>query len=477
MASSPAQPPLPPSAVLPPLARLSTYSTSQIECALTHLRLIYFTKPEPKHVALPAPAKSLPRHLIHDTSAPDSGYASAEEDDDDDDEYADNVTTANSSRSCGEEEGDDKADVQEDEDSEAFDMDVLRSDVFEREFSIRWLTAFAARSDAWVYITDDSRVATAEDGNEEEEEEARAKLVDDAASLLASFAGEDDEEEALVRRFLFPLHPRDGDEDEDENEDVEVILNDAPLLSEDHTSVGLQSWGSSILLAERMCASPSSFGLNPSRDTQPLRILELGAGTGLLSIAAAKILSRLSPSSSSSSSSSSSPAEIVASDYHPQVLENLESNVDTNFPSAHLPPVTVLPLDWQNPVYTKAPLDEPFDVILAADVIYHPEHARWIKSCVQTLLRRPGGGNGHEGGVFWMIIPVRSTGRHEGMASTVEAVFPSASAVASQARAHHEGDAAEMQLAILEVQCIGKHNGVGRADENEYRLFKIGWVR
>ncbi|KAL7285010.1 hypothetical protein ACG7TL_000099 [Trametes sanguinea] len=393
--------PTPPTSSLPPLKQLPTCSLAQISRAIDNLRAIYDVESAPLKTTLTLPKpKALPKHLIHDTSVPDSGYASAEGEDDEDD--------------CQEDGGD-----------ASFDPDVLRSDTFERDYAIRWLTGFTARSDLWVYATED-----------ESESDARATLVDAAASLLATFAGEEEEED-ITRTFTFPTASGSS---------VYVELNDAPLLSNDHTSVGLQSWGSSILLAERMCLDPAAFNLVPPFK-RSMRILELGAGTGLLSIAAAKLLA-------------SNPPAIVATDYHPSVLANLRANVDTNgLASSNGPSVDVLPLDWQHPVY-EGPFAEPFDVILAADVIYHPEHARWIKSCVEHLLAA-------ERGVFWLIIPIRPTGRHEGMSNTVEATFPRASELELKA---------VPELAILDVEELRKHNGVGRADEGGYRLYKIGWV-
>ena len=111
------------------------------------------------------------------------------------------------------------------------------------------------------------------------------------------------------------------------------------LSKEDHTSVGLQSWGGSIL-AERICLQPSLFSLTVPNDIndRPLRILELGTGTGMLSIVTAKILQ------------SSNPApEIIATDYHPEVLDNLAKNVATNFPK--FPAITIECLDWELPYY------------------------------------------------------------------------------------------------------------------------------
>ena len=76
----------PPTATLPPLIHLATYTTEQIQQSLQSLQRLYF---QPKstifHVSkLSIPIRKniiIPRPVHDDTSiAPDSGYASAEED-------------------------------------------------------------------------------------------------------------------------------------------------------------------------------------------------------------------------------------------------------------------------------------------------------------------------------------------------------------------------------------------------------------
>ncbi|KAK0466128.1 putative methyltransferase-domain-containing protein [Desarmillaria tabescens] len=362
-----------PTAFLPPLARLRTFSGAHVSASLRLLRDFYWPS-VPSRLTVPVRKAST---RIHDQSVPDSGYASAEEDDDEEE--------------GGGGGGGEESDYLTDEDE-----DVLRADPFEREFAIKWITGFISRSDIWI-----------EDTLDEAEAETRRDLI------VSAFAGDDEETEcAVTRTFEF-------------SGSVEVELNDAPLSSEDHTSVGLQSWASSILLAEKMCASPGAFGLDMSR---PLRVLELGAGTGLLSIT------------------------IVATDYHPDVLANLSANVQTNFPCSSST-IDVRRFDWESPDFNH-PMDKPFDIILAADVIYHAKHAEWIKGCVEQLLAL--------NGTFWLMIPLRSTGRHEGMDHTVEAVFPESEMTSG--------------LVVLEKETIGRQGGVGRADEGGYKLFKIGWA-
>ena len=434
-----------PTSTLRPLSHLASYTTEQIKQDLQNLHHLFFP-PEPalfhatSNLSISRRNVSVSRP-VHDTCLPDSGYASAEEDEDDIKDFLADTDEKN----C-------------ESDNEA---DLLRADPFERSFAIKWLTGFISRSDKWISS------CTSESDSDE-----RSDVLDQAVTLLSAFTNVDEETEvALTRTFSFPLTSNSTSK----KKEIQVELNDAPLSKEDYTSVGLQSWGSSILLAERICLQPSLFSLTTPINTRPLRILELGAGTGMLSIVAAKILQPYNP-----------PPEIIATDYHPEVLDNLSRNVVTNFPpNKHPAAITIKYLDWEVPHYCE-PLDRPFDVIFAADVIYHPEHAKWIKRCVEKLLIRPSSADeppsyttfpcnrSRGGGVFWLIIPVRSTGRHEGLDLTVDDLFPTYTT-------HEHGEAsdinsAEPRLAILQKEEVGRQGNIGRADESGYKLFKIGWI-
>ncbi|KAI0053379.1 hypothetical protein FA95DRAFT_1452067, partial [Auriscalpium vulgare] len=389
--------PSPPTSILPPLARLASYTSDQISSAITNLRTLYF--PSPPQISTIHKRLQLPRTLTYGDDAPDSGYASAEEDEE----------------ACRDSDEEDA-------------LDVLRGDAFERSFALKWLTGFVARADAWLTGTADERDTV-----------SRTAALDAASALLSRFVGSAPEP-AVTRAFAFAT-PGSGAA-------IEVQLNDAPLLDGDHTCVGLQSWASSIVLAERMCADPPAFGLE-----RPTRVLELGAGTGLLSIAAAQLLF---PASTPIPPTPS----IIATDYHPAVLTNLARNVAANGVAAR---VAVRALDWAAPDF---PPGGRFAVVLAADVVYAPAHAAWLARCVAGLLARPGEDGKAEGGVFWMIIALRGTGRHEGLADTVGTAFPRT----------EEIDGIEWTLGILGVDTLGKVEGVGRADEGGYRLYKIGWV-
>ena len=438
--------PLAPTIVLPALATLPARSAARVGEALLALQDLYFPHPSPSTPigAVPVLKQSLsdtictwrPKqtaHLVHHDGVPDSGYASAEED-----EYE-----HENGRTIDEEELEDGNEA----------LDVLRSDELERGYAIKWLTGLMKRGDAWVCGTCDSS---------SEEQDARTARLEDTSRLLARFAGDDEPEEALTRTFVFPFNMPSCRDYPCQNVDmsssltkpITVELNDAPVNGTDHTAVGLQSWGSAIVFAERMCLDPERYlgALDPcssatikdaTTTTAPLRrILELGAGTGLLSITATQILSRTSVR-----------GKIKATDYHPSVLENLARNV------AHNPGavgISVEKLDWCV-VSTDVDL---YDVVLAADVVYHPEHAHWIRGSVERMLKKDG--------VFWLIIPLRTVGRHAGLEETVEKAFP----VVDEGKTEREAD----RLAIVSSEEVTRVDGVGRADEGGYSLFEIRWV-
>ncbi|CAI6266550.1 unnamed protein product [Periconia digitata] len=305
---------------------------------------------------------------------------------------------------------------------------TLRADEFEKAFAIRWLTSLIGRAEE-LDIDD---------------EEERSKIVDDAAFVLGSFsdhAAGDDADESLTRDFCFPVASGTL-----ASKVVEIQLNDAPLSETDHTDVGLQSWGASIVFSALMCEDPARFGLTKL----PLdsNIIELGAGTGLVSLALAKLLPVVSDST----------CRIAATDYHPTVLQNLQKNIVTNFPgledSAY--PVNTMLLDWSEP---PASLASTAHMIFAADVVYAPEHASWLRDCAAHLLL--------PGGIFWLIVTVRMVGKFEGIPDTAEAAFLNESDLPVK-----DG----RKLRIVDKVSLEKQRGIGRGDENSYMLFKIMWV-
>lgn len=378
---------LPPTSSLPPIRSLLTLPPADIKAALHNLQALY--------CPLRLPVSRL-KTRISALAQADSGYASEDE--------VDTATTAELA------------------------LAALRADEFEKAFAVRWLTSLIGRAEEL----------------ELDDEEERSQIVDDAAFVLASFsdhAAGDEADESLTRDFSFPIGKVTPT-----SKVVDVQLNDAPLSGTDHTDVGLQSWGASIVLSGLMCEDAARFGLCslPSQ----LNIIELGAGTGLVSLALAKLLPVVSES----------VFNILATDYHPTVLENLQKNIVTNFPELEhdARPVDTMLLDWSDPPVA---LKSTAHMVFAADVVYAPEHASWLRDCAAHLLLPDG--------IFWLIVTVRKVGKFEGIPDTAEAAFLNEDELPVK-----DGK----KLRIVQKSSLEKRRGIGREDENSYMLFKIAWV-
>ncbi|KAL4071178.1 putative methyltransferase-domain-containing protein [Scleroderma yunnanense] len=236
-------------------------------------------------------------------------------------------------------------------------------------------------------------------------------LIQQAASLLAICAGVA-AAGTVQRVFSF---------ESDELGRIEIQLTDIPLDNHDYTSVGGQTWGGACVLAEMIVEHPERFGLGDTPflgndgclGRGDLRILELGAGTGLVGLTVAKLLAAMG----------NRRATVVATDFHPSILANLTANIDANFPAGDGGDmITVVShfLDWSSFSSSgSGVLSEPFDVILGADIIYEAEHATWIKNCLKSLLRCQG--SSHPPSIFHLVIPLRPT--HTFESSTIENVF------------------------------------------------------
>lgn len=350
--------------------------------------------------------------------------------------------------------------------SEREAIDAIRADAFERSFAIQWLTRL---------ISFDSH---------SQEGLMQAEILKEATALLAICAGAA-ASGTVTRLFRFSLC---GD-----TQEVLVTLQDAAFdpsdTSEGTSSVGMQTWGGSCVLAEMVAEHPAAFGILPYA-TRPssLKVLELGAGTGLVSLILAKSLERLR-----CSSSFIEPDVVIATDFHPAVLANLRANYAANFPSQaesvqtetspkplrSSPQVHVFPLDWAafhdkcrrnaGSIHEELPkpMREPFDLIIGADIIYEYSHAQWIRTCLEHFLQKPS--LSQSSPLFHLIIPLRPT--HTKESNSVEQVFPKAGSI-DTSNPH------TLQLAIDYQEDIicDAYTDHREGEEVVYRYYKIGWI-
>ncbi|KAG8690050.1 hypothetical protein FRC11_014150, partial [Ceratobasidium sp. 423] len=254
------------------------------------------------------------------------------------------------------------------------DIEPLQSDDFERSFTIRWLTGFIARGGEWSELytdgdedlgsgapatTSDSSIGRFQTEFQDDTYLARTTAFDRAAALLGVCAGTS-ASGVISREFKFATSPSPstgssicpGDRPDPNTPPITISLRDESISTGDHTAVGLQTWGSACILAERVARDPVAFGLPdsplgaaPQPKSGGARVLELGAGTGLLSLLTGKLVER----ARAAATNDQSKYTIIATDYHPAVLANLRVNVQGNFPDSNAENgslVDVRPLDW-----------------------------------------------------------------------------------------------------------------------------------
>lgn len=349
-------------------------------------------------------------------------------------------------------------------------------DSFERSYVTRWLTRLI--SEFTLISSDDDATTT----KVEHLSERCAELIALSAGRMAAGAS--------VQDHIFQLG--DGN--------LTVRLRDGALV---HDSLGTHTWGAAPILSQLLLPLQAKNG-------QDLKILELGAGTGLVGLAIALW---------SHQHRIESQTQVICTDYHPTVLENLAHNITLNGWTSWSGPLTskngvsvvARCLDWQSvhraqngnasgqaqeltsqtlPSHLAhlkdsewaMPLDieihsGAFDLLVAADCVYDPVHPFWIRSVAQKLLRLSEQDESTKS-LLHIMVPLRPTHQQE-MKAVYQAFEP-------------EQDVDHPQLVILSEQDyhgyenFGAWNSVIRgedASQNQpegglartYRWFQIGW--
>ncbi|KAK5001298.1 hypothetical protein LTR28_012827, partial [Elasticomyces elasticus] len=166
-----------------------------------------------------------------------------------------------------------------------------------------------------------------------------------------------------------------------------------PALTEDN--LGLKTWASSYLLAKRLHTLRKELSMLTSTDTRSHdsehehpSALELGAGTGLVGMAAAAVLH----------------CKILLTDL-PDIVPNLAKNAATNMEviANHGGSCQTAVLDWSTPSnlptldthHAAGDDDKPygrgrFRLILVADPLYDRQHPRLLVQTIEYHLSRSG---------------------------------------------------------------------------------------
>ncbi|KAI1435558.1 putative methyltransferase-domain-containing protein [Xylaria sp. CBS 124048] len=149
----------------------------------------------------------------------------------------------------------------------------------------------------------------------------------------------------------------------------ELIVREPPITGD---SLGHKTWCSSYLLAQLLdsIAAESLAHLLGPGHRQPLSILELGSGTGLLGIAAAAMWQ----------------AEVVLSDL-PEIMPNLDHNIEQNRATVEQlgGKLSSGTLVWgsEDGNHPRFSLKNQFNIVLVADSIYDDCHPDLLASTIQ----------------------------------------------------------------------------------------------
>ena len=131
----------------------------------------------------------------------------------------------------------------------------------------------------------------------------------------------------------------------------ESLIDEDAFADDEFLPYWAERWPSGIALAEHIAA----------RDLGETRVLEIGCGLGLPSLVAARL-----------------GADVVATDWSPDAIALLERNANRSHPQ----PVAVR-ADWRD---TDAIVSlGPFDLVLAADVLYEARNAAPIVTLLSTV--------------------------------------------------------------------------------------------
>ncbi|KAI4240208.1 MAG: hypothetical protein L6R40_005237 [Gallowayella cf. fulva] len=140
-----------------------------------------------------------------------------------------------------------------------------------------------------------------------------------------------------------------------------------PSLTADN--LGHKTWLASYLLAQRLSYLTSCL---PCLDTgHGARVIELGAGTGLVGIAVAAIFN----------------VHVHLTDL-PAILPNLQTNVKTNAKSFTKGNVSVGEFDWSSLPSGDNTHRHNYDLVVAADPLYSPLHPAWLVAAIDYVLKR-----------------------------------------------------------------------------------------
>lgn len=210
--------------------------------------------------------------------------------------------------------------------------------------------------------------------------------------------------------------------------------------------------------------------------TVPLKILELGTGTGLVGITSIKMLESMNR-----------VAEVTLTDYETEVMSNLKHNLGLNFidftsSTTSKVRVKLQNLDWNqfssptSQSSNKIKESEKYQIIIASDVIFEPTHTKLIHSVISNLLQLPT--PSFPSPTFHLILPIRHT--HSLEHNGFDKVFSSGMKTGdTNGRSSRDLEGNEFRLKYFEKKVEFGTDGFGEArkEDSEYWVYRIGWEK
>ncbi|KAL6856133.1 hypothetical protein ACP4OV_018935 [Aristida adscensionis] len=191
-----------------------------------------------------------------------------------------------------------------------------------------------------------------------------------AAAALPAVSSDSDSDDLLLLPNLLPSAAAPSSPSRAQLHHFHLPSLPSPITVRALPSRGLsfQLWPSAATLLRFLPASPHLLPRAPSPPGAPLRVLELGSGTGAAGLALAAAL----------------PARAVLSDL-PCALPNLRHNAALNAPllAAAGGAASVVPLPWGDAAAMEAAAAaRAFDLVVASDVVYYEA---LVEPLIETL--------------------------------------------------------------------------------------------
>ena len=182
-----------------------------------------------------------------------------------------------------------------------------------------------------------------------------------------------------------------GTERKRDDGSVEIKIHEPALMGD---QLGNKTWLGAYVLAKKLPELlpryfPQASVKRNEAQKDRIRLLELGAGTGLAGIAAAAMY----PTTTS----------MHLTDL-PEIVPNLQVNIELNKALLEAENVTVGVLDWGHLPKATVIEEERFNLILAADSLYGPEHPAWLTNTIAMFSKR-------DCGKVFTVLPYRAMDR------------------------------------------------------------------